>query len=44
MVTGEHISGKIINKVEGTNRNLHNIESDQDGHRSWFDMSRTVFI
>ena len=39
MVTGEHISGKIINKVEGTNRNLYNIESDQDGHRSWFDMS-----
>ena len=39
MVTGEHVSGKIINKVDGNNKNLYNIESDQDGYRGWFDMS-----
>ena len=39
MVTGEHISGKIINKVDGNNKNLYNIQSDQNGYRGWFDMS-----
>ena len=38
-VTGEYVSGKILNKVKGNNDNLYNIQSDQNGYQGWFDMT-----
>ena len=41
-ITGEPISGKILSragKVGKSNKNIYNIERDQDGYCGWFDLS-----
>ena len=42
-ITGEPISGKILSragKVGKSNKNIYNIERNQDGYCGWFEVLR----